>query len=257
MGGSRKDVRLRLQRAALELYAEHGYGRTTAADIAALAGVTERTYFRHFPDKREVLFDGDAELRAALAAAVAGAPAGLSPLPALLEAFRSAAPIFERDRAGQELRHRIVASTPELQERDLMKLALLTDALTEALERRATPRGPAWLAAACGTAVLTRARQQWLAGSQGDYATLLADAFEELGLLVSALGQQTSPAASLSPIPYSERNVLLWATRTPVGGATQPATAGTGGLPGRSAGRWAASLSRCRPGSARSWPAAC
>src|ERR1700678_2062171 len=93
MAGSRKDVRLRLQRAALELYAEHGYGRTTAADIAALAGVTERTYFRHFPDKREVLFDGDAELRSALAAAVAGAPAGLSPLPALLEAFRSAAPI--------------------------------------------------------------------------------------------------------------------------------------------------------------------
>ena len=52
MAGSRKDVRPRLQRAALELYAERGFDRTTAADIAALAGVTERTYFRHFPDKR-------------------------------------------------------------------------------------------------------------------------------------------------------------------------------------------------------------
>jgi AcrR family transcriptional regulator len=199
MGGSRKDVRVRLQRAALELYAERGYGRTTAADIAALAGVTERTYFRHFPDKREVLFDGDAEFRAALAAAVLAAPAEMPPLPALLQAFRSAAPMFERDRAAQEFRHRIVASTPELQERDQMKVALLTDALTEALERRATPPGPAWLAAACGTAVLTRARTQWLAGSPRDYPTLLADAFGELGVLVAdAADQQTWPAPAVS-----------------------------------------------------------
>lgn len=98
MAGSRKDVRLRLQRAALELYAERGFDRTTAADIAALAGVTVRTYFRHFPDKREVLFDGEAALQAALADAVSNARADLPPLPALLEAFLSAVPMFERDR---------------------------------------------------------------------------------------------------------------------------------------------------------------
>jgi AcrR family transcriptional regulator len=189
MGGSRKDVRVRLQRAALELYAERGFDRTTAADIAALAGVTERTYFRHFPDKREVIFDGDAETRAALVDAVSSAAAGLPPLPALLEAFLSVAPMLERDRPVKELRHRIVASTPELQERDLMKWALLTDAVTEALEQRAAPPGLASLAAACGTAVLTRARLQWLAGSQCDYATLLTDAFAELGLLVTARDQ--------------------------------------------------------------------
>jgi len=185
MAGSRKDVRLRLQRAALELYAERGFDRTTAADIAALAGVTERTYFRHFPDKREVLFDGEADMRTALVDAVLNAPAGLPPLPMLFAAFLSVAPMFERDRAVKELRHRIVSSTPELQERELMKLAHLTDALTEALEQRAAPPGPASLAAACGTAVLTRARLQWLAGSQRDYATLLTDTFAELGLLVS------------------------------------------------------------------------
>src|ERR1700679_2432751 len=99
MAGSRKDVRLRLQRAALELYAERGFDRTTTADIAALAGVTERTYFRHFPDKREVLFDGEAELLSALAGAVLAAPADLPPLPALLAAFLSVVPTFERDRA--------------------------------------------------------------------------------------------------------------------------------------------------------------
>jgi AcrR family transcriptional regulator len=182
--GSRKDVRLRLQRAALELYAERGFDRTTAADIAALAGVTERTYFRHFPDKREVLFDWETEVRAAIVDAVASAPAALPPLPALLHAFLCVAPMFERDRTGKELRHRIVSSTPELRERELTKVARLTDALTAALEKRATPPGPASLAAACGTAALNRARLQWLAGSQRAYPTLLTDAFTDLESLL-------------------------------------------------------------------------
>jgi AcrR family transcriptional regulator len=186
MAGSRKDVRLRLQRAALELYAERGFDRTTAADIAALAGVTERTYFRHFPDKREVLFDGEAELQAALADAVSNAPAGLPPLPALLAAFLAVGPLVERDRAVKELRHRIISLTPELQERELTKNAHLTEAVSEALELRAVPPGLASLAAACGTAALNRARLQWLGGSDRDYATLLTDAFAELGLLVTA-----------------------------------------------------------------------
>jgi AcrR family transcriptional regulator len=185
MVGSRKDVRLRLERAALELYAERGFDRTTAADIAALAGVTERTYFRHFPDKREVLFGGEAALRAALADAVLDAPAGLPPLPAQREAFVSLVPMFECDRAARELRHRIISSTPELQERQQMKLAGLTAALTEALVQRGAPPGMASLAAACGTAVLTRARLQWLEGSQVGYSTLLTDAFTELGSLVA------------------------------------------------------------------------
>ena len=72
-------VRVRLQRAALELFRERGYDQTTAAEIATRAGVTERTFFRHFPDKREVLFDGEATLRAALAASIADAPDGLGP----------------------------------------------------------------------------------------------------------------------------------------------------------------------------------
>jgi AcrR family transcriptional regulator len=184
MAGSRKDVGIRLQRAALELYAERGFDRTTAADIAALAGVTERTYFRHFPDKREVLFDGEAEFLTALADAVSSAPAGLAPLPTLLAAFLSVTPMFERDRADKELRHRIISSTPELQERELTKHAHLTAAITEALEKRAVPPSTASLAAICGTAALNRARLQWLAGSERDYPGLLTDAVTELGLLV-------------------------------------------------------------------------
>ncbi|MFI6686548.1 TetR/AcrR family transcriptional regulator [Streptomyces sp. NPDC050485] len=195
MAGSRKDVRVRLQRAALELYSERGFDRTTAADVAALADVTERTYFRHFPDKREVLFDGEAAMTRAVADAVANAPAGLAPLPTLLDAFLSIAPMFtEHDRELSERRHRVISATPELKERELAKIAHVTDAITTALEHRDVPPHIAPLAAMCGIAVLTRARLEWLAGDTRDYPTLLADAFADLASLVDpSTGQGFSP----------------------------------------------------------------
>ncbi|MDE3177201.1 MAG: helix-turn-helix transcriptional regulator, partial [Pseudomonadota bacterium] len=75
MPRSGEDSRRRLQKAAFDLFEERGYDQTTAAEIAARAGVTERTFFRHFPDKKEVLFAGEAAFRATLTAAVAAAPA--------------------------------------------------------------------------------------------------------------------------------------------------------------------------------------
>src|ERR1700690_3375554 len=102
-------ARLRLQQAALELYGERGYDETTTAEIAARAGVTERTYFRHFADKREVLFGGEAPLRDALAQALAGLPASVAPLEAVLQALRSLVPVLEDDRALSELRHRVIS----------------------------------------------------------------------------------------------------------------------------------------------------
>src|ERR1700684_1766734 len=104
MPRSGKDGRRRLRAAALELYRDRGSDHTTTAEIAARAGVTERTYFRHFPDKREVLFDGEADLQTALVEAVADAPA-LPPLPMLLHAFLSVVPRFQSDRALKERRH--------------------------------------------------------------------------------------------------------------------------------------------------------
>src|SRR6478735_15430 len=112
------EARRRLQQAALELYRERGFDRTTTAEIAARAGVNERTFFRHFPDKREVLFDGEADLRAALVRAVAEAPDGLPPLDVLLRAFRTAEPVLERNRPFAEPRLRVIAATPALRERD-------------------------------------------------------------------------------------------------------------------------------------------
>src|SRR4051812_5557079 len=91
MGRWEPGARGRLTRAALELYLDPGYEQTTVADIAARAGVTERTFFRHFADKREVLFDGSAEFQATVLAAIAAAPATASALAGAVAGMDAAA----------------------------------------------------------------------------------------------------------------------------------------------------------------------
>ena len=155
-------LRARLQRAALELFRERGYDRTTAAEIAAHAGVTERTFFRQFPDKREVLFDGEAILRVALTEALAGAPAGLGPLDVLFRAFRSVLPLLEANRPFAKPRQELIAATPALHERELSKLEALGDALAEALRARGVAETTAVLAARIGMAAFAHATIAWL-----------------------------------------------------------------------------------------------
>src|ERR1700753_3223479 len=100
MGRWEPDSRGRLQEAALDLYAERGFDQTTAAQIAARAGLTERTFFRHFADKREVLFGGSALLQERIVAGVANAPAEDGPLDAVAYGLDAAAGMlgqFRRD----------------------------------------------------------------------------------------------------------------------------------------------------------------
>ena len=155
-------VRARLQQAALELFQERGYDRTTAAEIAARVGVTERTFFRYFPDKRETLFGGEAVLRPALTEAIADAPSGLGPLDTLFHAFRSLAPLLEANRPFSLPRQAVVSSTPALHERELAKLEMLADALAAALRARGVGEQPAALAARTGMAAFTHATIAWL-----------------------------------------------------------------------------------------------
>ena len=162
MAGGEDDVRARLRRAALELFRERGYDRTTAAEIAARAGVTERTFFRHFPDKREVLFDGEATLRAALTAAIADAPDGLAPLDTLFRAFRAVRPALEANRPYAQPRHEVIAGTPALRERELAKTDALADALAAALQARGVAALRAVLAARAGMAAFVHATVAWL-----------------------------------------------------------------------------------------------
>src|ERR1700758_4953276 len=130
MGRWEPNARGRLEKAALELYAEHGFDATTVAEIAARAGLTERTFFRHFADKREVLFGGTEALEDRLVRGTSQAPADLGPVEAIVAALVDVADetFAERHRLAQQ-RQAIIAAHPELRERELIKLASLASAL--------------------------------------------------------------------------------------------------------------------------------
>ena len=162
MTGSDADLRDRLQRAALALFSEHGFDRTTAAGISAAAGVTERTFFRHFADKREVLFVGAPVLQAALTDAVARASGGLGPLDLLFAAFRSVLPLLEANRPFAKPRQAVITATPALAERELAKHAALADALAAALHSRGVDVLRATLAARTALAAFVHVTAAWL-----------------------------------------------------------------------------------------------
>jgi AcrR family transcriptional regulator len=157
----------RLQRAALELYSERGYDQTTVAEIAKHAGLTERTFFRYFADKREVLFYGSGLLQERLVQGIDDAAPALSPIDAVGAALEAAAGPLEEIRDFSLRRQAIIAANPELQERELIKLAALAAAVADALRRRGVPDPAASLAAEAGLAVFKIAFQRWV-GRDGD-----------------------------------------------------------------------------------------
>ncbi|AEA28520.1 TetR/AcrR family transcriptional regulator [Pseudonocardia benzenivorans] len=179
MPRSGADARRRLREAALDLYREHGYDATTTAQIAERAGVTERTYFRHFADKREVLFDGEDDLRTVLVDAVAAAPPELPPLAVLTRAFTAAVPLFVAGRSVAERRQEIIVATPALQERAHAKSAALTEALATALAARGLPRPSALLAGRIGMASFGHALGSWDGRSASELERLIAESAAE------------------------------------------------------------------------------
>ncbi|WHP16834.1 TetR/AcrR family transcriptional regulator [Cellulomonas sp. ES6] len=168
------DSRGRLLRAALDLFDTQGYEQTTTAQIAEAAGLTERTFFRHFTDKREVLFAGGPAYEELLTAAVAGAPPGATPWDAATAAAHAAAARIQEHPDGVVRRQRVIASHPELQERDLAKNAGLAAAVVRALRERGTPDATAELAAALALTGLTVALREWAqAGARGTLTSVL------------------------------------------------------------------------------------
>jgi AcrR family transcriptional regulator len=182
-----RPARLRLRQAALDLYGQCRFDQVTTAEIAARAGVTERTFYRHFADKREVLFDGEATLRDALVAGLAGAPEALAPLPALLWCFRTTVPLLEENRPYAESLHRLIETTPAVCERAQAKTAALTRALATTLRERGTPEPTASLAAQLGMAAFGHASDVWFCRSGTDLDRLFRDAFEGLHALAAPL----------------------------------------------------------------------
>ncbi|MBR7832584.1 TetR family transcriptional regulator [Actinospica durhamensis] len=166
------DAASRLMKAATELFDEQGYDATTVAEIAERAGLTKRTFFRHYADKREVLFNGSGQLERCWLEGIEAAPADAEPLAAVAAGFDPVAEMFAERHAFARVRSRIVQANPELQERELIKLHKLAGVVKGALLRRGVPEHAATLAAHVGLAVFSVAFGHWV--EQNDPARLRA-----------------------------------------------------------------------------------
>ncbi|PRX96658.1 TetR family transcriptional regulator [Allonocardiopsis opalescens] len=195
MGRWEPNARGRLAQAAIRLYAEQGFERTTVAQIARQAGLTERTFFRHFADKREVLFYGTDLARELLARAVAEAPASAGPMDAVAAALHAAAAVFQENPERVRLRDAVVSANAELRERELIKLAAFASAIAGALRERGVPEPAAGLAAETGVAVLKTAFTRWIGEPDGpDLDHILRECLRDLsGMLADRLADQGSP----------------------------------------------------------------
>lgn len=172
------NARGRLERAALDLFTEQGYSRTTVAQIARRANLTERSFYRWFTDKREVLFAGD-ELEAHFLSAIEAVPAGTGALPTLLAAAASVPEVL-RPRTYLVERAAVIAANPPLQERELMKVAALSETVTTALRDRGHDPQTARLATDVGMAVIRLAIQRWVADEHADFAKILSASTADL-----------------------------------------------------------------------------
>ena len=168
MGRWEPGARERLARAALELFGDPGYEQTTVADIAARAGVTERTFFRYFADKREVLFGGSPVFQESVLDAIAAAPDGASPLDAAAAGAEAAAGFLQTrgDLEFPRLRAAVIAANPGLQERELLKLATVTVEAARALRARGADAETAAVAAEAAMAAFRIAFERWVTSDE-------------------------------------------------------------------------------------------
>jgi AcrR family transcriptional regulator len=185
--------RERLGQAALELFAERGYDTTTVADIAERAGLTKSTFFRHFDDKRAVLFGGQDDMVNLAAESVTAAPAGTPPLACAVAAVRAFGRFFPPERrAWVAARSPVIAAHPELRERELLKAAQLTTAIRDALRGRGVDDVTARFSATTGMLAFELAYERW-AASTGTFDDHVTTAVAELTDRAAAAGRRPSP----------------------------------------------------------------
>jgi len=187
MGRWEPNARGRLEQAAMELYVERGFEQTTVAEIAERAGLTERTFFRHFADKREVLFAGAGMLQEFLVSGVTGAPDSVTPIEAVAEALEAAGALLQERRDYSRQRQAVIAANPALQERELIKLASLAAAVADALRQRGVTEPAASLTAEAGIAVFKVAFERWVdKDNRRDLADLMHESLDELKAVAAA-----------------------------------------------------------------------
>jgi AcrR family transcriptional regulator len=177
----------RLRRAALELYLERGYDNVTVTDIAERAGLTRRSYFRYFPDKREVLFAGSERLPPALAEAVLAADPDAAPLAAVLDAAARVGTQLVEQVDGVTERRAVIDASPELQERERTKAAAVTAAIRDALKQRQVNDETAELVAQVAMVAFQNAFRHWIeAEGRASFASCLQAVTAELRAALAA-----------------------------------------------------------------------
>jgi AcrR family transcriptional regulator len=204
MGRWQPNARGRLEKAAMELYGERGFDQTTVAQIAERAGLTERTFFRYFADKREVLFAGSAQLQDLLVQTVAGAPASATPIDAVAAGIDAIGAVLQesRGRAFARQRQSIVTASAELRERELNKMSSLASALAETLRQRDVAEPAASLLGELGIAVFRISFERWVSGPRDqDLRALMRESLEQVRSLTADIGDVG--AASGGPVIHA------------------------------------------------------
>jgi AcrR family transcriptional regulator len=158
-----ENARERFEAAAYGLFRQQGYAATTVPEIAAEAGLTERTFYRYFADKREVMFWRADDHQASIANEIAGASTGVHPLTMVAHAFESVAPFIDGNRAIVKLRQLLISTHGDLQERELMKLHKLASAIDLALQQRGISPSHARAVGETGAAIWKVALENWYA----------------------------------------------------------------------------------------------
>lgn len=184
------DARERLVVAALHLFNEQGYDETTVAQIVERAGLTRSTFFRHFPDKRDVLAAGQDTLSRLITDAIAAAPADAGPLDAIAAGLVGAAGAMKpvNRELGPQLQA-VIAASAELQQRDQLKRVGLAAAAADALRARGVDRRTADLAAELGMLAFKEAYATWVAADdEQDFAVLATTALAGLREAALRLG---------------------------------------------------------------------
>jgi AcrR family transcriptional regulator len=180
------NARGRLEQAALELYLERGFDQATVAEIAERAGLTERTFFRYFTDKREVLFGGQSTLEEIYVRTIAEAPDPATPIELVAAALQAATPVFRDRHERARQRQAVIAANPGLQERELLKRATLASAVAEALRQRGVTEPAASLAAEAGVIAFKTAYARWVSEpEEQDLSALIRESIDQFKLLTT------------------------------------------------------------------------
>ena len=191
------NARERLEQAALELFVEVGFAEATVPQITARAGLTTRTFFRHFADKREVLFAAEGELPALVARLMSEAPPDLPPLALIERGLQTVAVTrFEGNLDYLRTRRAVISADEGLRERELRKTSVLAEAIRRALADRGTDELTATLTAHLAVTVLGVAVDRWLdQDGRPPLTELIQDTLRTLRLVT---GPSTHPTPDLA-----------------------------------------------------------